>query len=403
MSHAHARMVIFDDGRGQFGPLTDLRAAFELRTGVLTTAERLCTVFPRALCAYHVPADLEALVRARADAPVNLLPEEETLCCVNGRWAAPEKGLLPGVGEAIVEESTGDVIAAVLRRADAAFLLEHGLLHERVRTTQVEGRQLYRYPWDILDAAGDVIDFDIHQQRMPDGVLARDLASVCGDQPIDIAPTARIGPNVTLDAERGPILIADRAVIRPNSVLVGPCAVGYSSTVNEQSIIKANTSIGPHCKVGGEIGGTIIQGYSNKSHHGHLGDSLLGEWVNLGAGTVNSNLLNTYGGVLVRLEPDGPRQRTGRSFFGAVIADHVKTAIGTRIMTGCVLGTGAMVASSTPPASTVRRFAWVTDDGERRYRHDKFVEVMRAVMARREQEPTDAYLARILALYDAKA
>ena len=154
-------------------------------------------------------------------------------------------------------------------------------------------------------------------------------------------------------------------------------------------------------RLGGEIGGTSIVGYSNKAHDGHLGDSIVGEWVNLGAGTDNSNLLNTYSEVPVRLEPDGPRERTGRIFFGSVIGDHVKCAIGTRLMTGTVLGTGAMVARSTPPPSTVRRFAWLTDDGERSYQIGKFVEVARTVMARRSLVPGPAYLERLGSLHAA--
>ena len=108
--------------------------------------------------------------------------------------------------------------------------------------------------------------------------------------------------------------------------------------------------------------------------------------MNLGASTVNSNLLNTYGEVTMRLTPDGPRIRSGRQFLGCVIGDHAKTAIGTRIMTGTSIGTGAMVATSTPPPAATAAFAWLTDDGSRSYRFEKFIEVARAVMGRRNIE-----------------
>ena len=122
----------------------------------------------------------------------------------------------------------------------------------------------------------------------------------------------------------------------------------------DNAIIKPNTVIGPQCKVGGEVGATIFQGSANKAHEGHLGDSWVGKWVNLGAATVNSNLLNTYDEVTMRLDADDSRHRTGRQFMGALIGDHVKTAIGTRLMTGTVLGTGAMIATSTPPPEIIR-------------------------------------------------
>jgi UDP-N-acetylglucosamine diphosphorylase/glucosamine-1-phosphate N-acetyltransferase len=210
---------------------------------------------------------------------------------------------------------------------------------------------------------------------------------------------ASVGPNVVFDAEAGPIIVHRDAVIRPNCVLCGPCSIGPGSVVVDRAHIRANTVIGPVCRVGGEVGGTIFQGYANKSHEGHLGDSWVGKWANLGAGTTNSNLLNTYGEVAVRLEPGGSFHRTGQTFLGAIIGDHVKTAILTRLMTGVVLGTGAMIASSKPPPPAVRRFAWLTDDGERTYRFDKFIEVARAVMARRGKTPRPEYLAAIEALY----
>jgi hypothetical protein len=146
-----------------------------------------------------------------------------------------------------------------------------------------------------------------------------------------------------------------------------------------------NTSIGPMCKVSGEVGGTIFQGYSNKCHAGHLGDSVIGEWVNFGAGTSNSNLLNTYGNVIVT-DIDGKRHKTDRQYVGCFVGDYVKFAIETRIMTGSIIGTGAMVASSTPVPSPTPRFAWVTDKGTRTYQIEKFLEVARTVMHRRNQE-----------------
>jgi bifunctional N-acetylglucosamine-1-phosphate-uridyltransferase/glucosamine-1-phosphate-acetyltransferase GlmU-like protein len=183
-------------------------------------------------------------------------------------------------------------------------------------------------------------------------------------------------------------------------VLCGPCSIGPGSTVLDRALLKAHTVIGPMCKVAGEVGATIFQGYANKAHDGHLGDSWVGKWVNLGAGTINSNLLNTYGEITSRAEPDGPRHHTGLTFFGTIFGDHVKTAINTRIMTGAVIGTGAMIATTAAPPTIVRRFAWLTDDGEKTYRFNKFVEVMEAMMMRRGVEPNEAYMSALKELYD---
>ena len=397
------RMIIFDDGRGQFGPMTDLRAAFEIRTGMETTARRIHARYPKTLAGYWTPEAIHPIVSERANAPVNAMPPEEELWCVSGRLALPPATLDLALGDVMVEEATGDVIAARLRRAEAEYFLTSGEIPERARTRTVSDRMLYRFPWDILGSLPGVLAHDLAMCRLLHSRMATEVATVIGEHPVHIHESATIYPNTTFDAERGAIIIHGEATIRPGAILCGPCSIGPGSTVLDQTLIKPNTVIGPMCKIAGEVGGTIFQGYANKAHDGHLGDSWVGKWANLGAGTTNSNLLNTYGEVVMRLEPGGARKRTGMTFLGAIIGDHVKTAIGTRIMTGTVLGTGAMVASSTPPPTTVERFAWITDDGVRSFRIEKFIEIMKTVMARRKREPSEAYVRAIDLLHDAAA
>ena len=151
------------------------------------------------------------------------------------------------------------------------------------------------------------------------------------------------------------------------------------------------------------MGGTIFQGYANKAHEGHLGDSWVAEWVNLGAGTTNSNLLNTYDDVIARGLEGSQRKRTGLTFLGAILGAHVKTAICTRLMTGSVVGCGAMIASTAAPPTTVAPYAWITDSGESLYRFDKFLEVARRVMHRRGARPSDPEIIRLRSIHDAAA
>jgi UDP-N-acetylglucosamine diphosphorylase/glucosamine-1-phosphate N-acetyltransferase len=223
-----------------------------------------------------------------------------------------------------------------------------------------------------------------------------------GDRGLHIAATARVYPTVVLDCEHGPVVIEEHAVVRPGAVICGPAYVGPHSTVLDCAVIRGNTAIGPHCKVAGEVSGTVFQGYANKAHDGFLGDSWVGEWVNLGAGTTNSNLLNTYSEIICRATPEGPNERTGETFLGAVVGDHVKTAICTRIMTGAILHTGSMFATTAPISGTVARFTWATDAGSRAYRFDKFLDVARAAMARRKVEPSAAYIERLRALHEGR-
>lgn len=401
-------VVMVDDGRGAFGPLRDLRPVFGLRTGVHTNAERLAIAAGRPLVASRVPERLAALHRAASGLPTNELPDGERFAVVNGRLRtlAGLPPFAPGAHDQLLVTDAGELVVGVLGRTAAALYAATGELPSGVRM-QVVKAEMLAAPWHLLDGLATAITEDVGHLASNADVEGYELLPAThpgvmrGTQahPVLVHRTATVAPYVVFDASAGPIHVGPKATIRPFAVLCGPCSIGSGSTVAERSLIKANTTCGPQCRLGGEIGGTSIVGYSNKTHDGHLGDSVIGEWVNLGAGTDNSNLLNTYGEVPVRLEPDGPRQRSGRIFLGSIIGDHVKAAIGTRIMTGTVIGTGAMIASSVPPPSTVERFAWLTDDGARRYALPKFLEVMRAVMQRRSLVPSAAYVAAVEALH----
>ncbi len=393
------RMIIFDDGLGSLGPMTDLRASFEIRTGMLTTAGRLALVRREPLAGYWVPRHLAAVVAQRARAPVNELPEDEVISCFNGRWAVPDSALSLDPGEAVLEAGSGGVVAAMMRRDAAREFLSSGTLPEQIRRRDLGSGLLYHHPWDVIRRLPETITRDIEADRLLDAKVPSD-ASVIGHNPVEVHETAVLGPYVVLDAERGPIRIDRGAVIRPGAVICGPCSIGREAVVVDRALIKPDTVIGPVCKVGGEVGGTIFQGYSNKSHEGHLGDSWVGKWVNFGAGTSNSNLLNTYGEVTMQLEPEGPLHPTGMRYVGVVVGDHVKFAIETRIVTGSVVGTGAMIATTMPPPRAVRRFAWLTDQGEQVYRFDRFIQTARTTMGRRDKTPSDAYVDALRSLHE---
>jgi UDP-N-acetylglucosamine diphosphorylase/glucosamine-1-phosphate N-acetyltransferase len=397
---ASTAMVIFDDGHGRFGPMTDLRAAFEMRTGMLTAAGRLAVSRPEPLGAYWVAQHLAAVVAERADAPVNRLPEAKDLLCVNGRWRLPRRDLSLKRGQAAVEQDSGHVVAARLARDDAERFLASGELPDGVEAQPLDRDLLYVHPWDVLAMLSEAICRDIGSVRILDAKVPTDEATVIGPHPVEVHRSAKLYPNVVLDAERGPIAIHERAVVRPGAIISGPCSIGRDAVIIDHASIKPNTAIGPMCKIGGEVGESVFQGYSNKAHDGHLGGSWVGKWVNFGAGTVNSNLLNTYGEVSMGVEPDEPARRTGLTYLGTVVGDHVKFAIGTRIMTGSVVGTGAMIATTAPPPPTVRRFAWLTDKGESVFRFDRFMDTVVKVMTRRDQVPSPAYEQALRALHE---
>lgn len=394
--------IFFDDGKGLLSPLTDLRASFDVRTGALTTLERLCRAFDLQPAGLVVPKALEAVTRERhaasvgpsADAKpplVNSLPRsDEPRLFINGRCVLPLEVITTlEPGQALVESRTGHLIAAVIEPAEFKKILVGET--PNAASIGLDGSVLLARPWDVIRDRDAALDADLEMlgelptQDLPPGVMG------IGEAPLTIDATAVVYPGVTLDMEAGPIVIAAGATLRPGATVVGPAYIGPHASVMERGLIRPHTAIGPWCKVSGEIGGVIFQGYANKAHEGHLGDSWVGEWVNLGAGTTNSNLLNTYGEVLAKPGPGLSSERTGRQFLGAIIGDHVKTAIGTRIMTGSVLGTGGMFARTAAIQGATPRFVWSTDSGDKAFRYDKFTETATAMMARRKVEPSEAY------------
>jgi len=406
-------ILLFDDGQGSLGPLSDLRVSFEQRTGGLTAIERAA--------AFGAPIRMAAAAGCAALLAERHGAESVAACtaalCINGRVHAGARAMREAfdglaAGKALVS-ADGAVIA--VRLAGAALTAFVSSIHAGKPALPADVQQMpcalptWSRPWHLLnaDVLGAAMAVDMEQvsgtwPAAERGALPAHVARA-GNGALHLHASATIGIGVVFDTSTGPILVDRGAEVRHGSVITGPAWIGPKCIVMDRSVIKARTVLGPQCRGAGEIGSAIFQACSNKAHDGHLGDALLGEWVNLGAGTVNSNLLNTYGEVAMRLSPDAPLERTGRQFMGCIVGDHVKLAIGTRVMTGTSISTGTMWASGKAVSGAVGSFAWVTDDGERRFRLDKFMDIARTVMARRGREPGAAECARLSALHGAGA
>ena len=185
-------------------------------------------------------------------------------------------------------------------------------------------------------------------------------AHLINEEKIHIAPNVKIWPGVVLDAQAGSIVIEENSEIRANAVITGPVHIGKNCVVRTAADIRELTTLGPNTRVGGEISHSIFLGNANKQHHGFLGQSIIGEWANLGAGTTTSNLKNTYG--TIRVPINGVDEESGQRFLGSFVGDHAKIGIGTYLSTGSVIGFGSHVITSRPP-KFVPSFGWVTDKG----------------------------------------
>ena len=240
--------------------------------------------------------------------------------------------------------------------------------------------------WDIFAKNGAAIEADFQlltkgrdSAAIPEGVLVQH------SERIFIEEGAKL-TFCSLNATNGPIYIGKDAEIMEGSMIRGPFALCEAATVKMAAKIYGPTTIGPHCKVGGEVNNSVMFAYSNKGHDGFLGNSVLGEWCNLGADTNNSNLKNNYAEVRLWSYETESFARTGLQFCGLMMGDHSKCGINTMFNTGTVVGVSANIFGSGFPRNFVPSFSWGGSQGFTTYLTKKAFEVAKVVMSRREVE-----------------
>ncbi len=382
--------MIFDDDQGQWGPLNDLRPAFDFRVGAQTVRETVESILGRAAQTLVVPARLAAITSERAAGRlVNKVGDGQTpVLAISGRWL----GLAGGddlarlsLGEALVQARDGEMVGALMTRADAQKAMESGdwrlpsAIHRIMDIDTVARR-----PWDILRLLPGSIQSSLERSRLP-VLTERPGVMKHGGYTARVAASARVHPMVVFDCTLGDVVVEDDATIGSFTLLSGPCYIGRGSVIGPHATIRTSTAVGPTCVISGEVAHSIIDSFSNKAHAGYLGNALVGQWVNLGADTNVSNLKNTYGSVRMQLEPGEEAQDSGQIKLGPVIGDFVRTGIGSRITTGACIGTGAMLAVSGISPKYVERFAFLTDGTPDRFDADRFVKAINKAMVRRKQ------------------
>jgi UDP-N-acetylglucosamine diphosphorylase/glucosamine-1-phosphate N-acetyltransferase len=283
--------------------------------------------------------------------------------------------------------SDGSICAVRIRKstdigglADGSLDLE-SLVPDDVVPTPISGRWL-REVWDLVGSLTVQLNDDIPHHGAGLSGAAIENATVIGKHKVYFETGAHVDPFVILDASDGPILIRRGATVASFSRIYGPCYIGQESHVVGDAVRAC--SIGDVCKVRGEISSTVLLGHSNKGHTGFVGNTYMGRWVNLGAGTTTSNLKNTYGSVSL-WTPDGIRD-SGLQFLGSLIGDHAKLGIGTMLTTGCVIGAGANVFGAEVTPKYVPPFAWGECEPWDRTQFDKFCEIATRMMERRHVE-----------------
>ncbi len=383
------KVVLFEDEYYiQLLPLVYFRPVWELRCGALSLVEKVIRYLSlsssisfrarRYLEQYYLPR--QSLYESKA----------EDVFFLNGAVVAnPELAMalthLPD-GHCLV--SNDRVVAFRDKGEIRKYLNNDGVvITQRVREAlqeEVLELPVLRYLWDAIDHNGPEIERDFRSFARAGFIAGRVDPGVVllEEQNMHIDTGAVIKPGVVLDAEEGPIWIDRGALIMPNSVITGPAYIGPESRIKIGAKIYPATSIGPVCKMGGEVEGSIIQGYANKQHDGFLGHAYLGCWVNLGADTNNSDLKNSYGTIRVML--NGREIDTGKRFLGLMMGDHSKTAINTMFNTGTIVGVSCNIFGAEMPPKFVPSFSWGGATRMVDYDLEKSIQVAKIVMERRK-------------------
>ncbi len=357
-------LTLFEDaGFANLLPVVYWRTVFEVRCGRGSLADCQRKSFTTPTTGLWTRAWIAEVAAERFDLPVNASVKAGDVL-VNARWLPDETVTFPA-GPAIGR--CDNEIAFVVCDEELAQKLGPGDFLDPAGKMDIlglaplknVGGKMVCYPWDLIskskeflveqwDGACACVEGDVHESVV---IVSRENVRIERD--------AKIHPLAVIDASEGPVVIESGVVVKSHAYIVGPAHIARDTVINAHACLHGGVSIGPVCKIGGEVDACIFQGYTNKQHDGFLGHSYVGCWVNLGAGTTNSDLKNTYGAV--RMPINGEMIDTGEMFVGAVIGDHSKTAIGTIIPTGAVIGTGVNVSSSRMLPTFMRSFTWMTD------------------------------------------
>jgi UDP-N-acetylglucosamine diphosphorylase / glucose-1-phosphate thymidylyltransferase / UDP-N-acetylgalactosamine diphosphorylase / glucosamine-1-phosphate N-acetyltransferase / galactosamine-1-phosphate N-acetyltransferase len=364
-------------------PLTLTRPACLVRCGAGTLLEHIqsvagaqkITITCRPRFAVQIKADLPGIA-------VNRLPKTP-FYAVNGSWLMDAAGLRQllelkpnhtlRIGNRIVAARVDSIPASGKRRARwSATLLEDW------PSKSIHGNVI-QYPWDLVHLNKKQMKAAFIKPAQP--AVAPPGAVFVHPERIRLGANVQIDPGVVLDATGGPIVMADDVHVMPQAVILGPAYLGRGTLVRIGARLYAGVSAGPVCKIGCEVSNSIIHGYSNVQHDGYLGNSYVGEWVNVGAGTITSDLKNTYGYIRVPTH-QGYIDTHSRS-VGSMIGDHSKIGIAGLLNSGSIIGIHCNLFGTGFQPRHVPSFAWGGQAGFAEYRFDKAVSTAKRMMKRR--------------------
>ena len=384
---------LFDDREARsWAPFSLTRPAGELLLGCLTLRER-AERFWGVRCSGHLcdpklagfaeegsPPVLDSDGMAgRGEESLRIFLSSRAVC---GPAAAPD--LAHPATVVVGGEAAGWILPPGSPAPPREDFLDPGRARALESTVAVDG-VVARRPWDLVANNAEWVGRDIpaffaaSPGPLPEGVIS------LGREPLSVGEGVEIEPGSVLDLRAGPIRLDDGVRVRAHTYLAGPSFIGKGSLLLGGDL--SGVSIGPSCKVRGEVEESVLLGFSNKAHDGYLGHSYLGRWVNLGALTTTSDLKNNYS--TVRVVTPGGEEDTGALKVGSFFGDHVKTGIGTLLGAGTIIGAGSNLFGESIPRKFVPPFSWGSGTDLTRFRLAEFLEAAERVVARRGQSLTE--------------
>ncbi len=374
-------LILFDDPsiRQDLSPFTLTRPVSEIRIGILTITEKW-----------------ELLLRTKASfATENYLAEKYPLksgnenIYVNGALC-PDQSLIQAINNLQLNEAITKDGLLLAARTDNFDSVEKTAKH----TSYENNVTLIDQVWKIFQFNGAQIklDFELITKERKSQPVGDAHTKLYGELTKDIfIEEGAVIKAAVLNAEAGPIYIGKKAQVLEGALIRGPFALCEDSVVNMGAKIKGDTTIGPYSKAGGEISNSVIFGFSNKAHDGFLGNSVIGEWCNLGADTNTSNLKNNYENVKIWNYKKGGFKDTGLQFCGLMMGDHSKCGINTMFNTGTVVGIGSNIFGDGFPRTFIPSFAWGGASGFTTFQLNKMLDTAERVLGRRSKklEETD--------------
>tara|TARA_B100001142_G_scaffold330067_1_gene395985 strand:+ start:2600 stop:3781 length:1182 start_codon:yes stop_codon:yes gene_type:complete len=389
-------IIIFEDYNiKNLSPFSINHSSFELKCGVYTNLERIVDCFDNGTNYYLIVRDeLKQIVQEKFPRYTVNPKEIPKGIYLNGAALWSEDNIKK-IKNGYAFSSSGNLIAFI---SDVSISYNDigDMINKTSKVTSDINIDYISYLWDCIDLFSKYLDYDIKETS--NLYQLDDLDFKINPENFYFSKDCIIEPGCILDGSNGPIVLGKNVKIESGSIIKGPIFIDEGSIINNGTKLKGNILIGPYCKVAGEITNSIFYGYSNKQHDGFLGHSFIGEWVNLGANTNNSNLKNNYSKIKFNFS-DTSIIDTKRLFLGVMIGDFCRTGISTMINTGSYFGLGSNIFGAGFQNKYIPSFNWGQNEI---VDFNKFITTIKKMKTRRTKEVSNSEVLFLQNLYNLK-